>query len=504
MLSSQMSRYRGVLRLLSVNDVYSPLPNPSDGVGGWANLDTLIRRHRTPNSLLCINGDFLGGSALSEHHQGRNVISIMNQIGTDLVCIGNHEFDFGQNGLKDRMKESNFIWLGSNVREKTKNEKGEEEERLFENVQDLHQIHMTLQRVEEDNQANSTNSPSSSTATPNTPSPFPSQTTASIGLFGLCTEATPQLSWPGPDVTFRSVDEVARESIQRLKGVQPIREGEISFMQLPRTNANATHNSNGKVESTSSSSSSSSSSNSSSSSSLTFVPSDAVIAITHLPNIHDRQLARTHSSTIQLILGGHDHDAIASQENGVLIFKAGQNAEFLGVIDLEIEVTLTLAPSNHKEEHASTAPFIQASTPTPIFTRQTSVFPSWQMISNRGYPPNSTILDLIHQSIKEMEASQADEDPNEIICTIGAPAELPSGVTTLSPDVKQHLLVTKTSCVRKSTASFAHLVADAMAYHYREDGCDGAIINGGFIRGDKTYAQGAELTLRDIRSEVRL
>jgi 2',3'-cyclic-nucleotide 2'-phosphodiesterase (5'-nucleotidase family) len=86
---ARSARYVGTLRLLTINDVYSALP--VDGCGGWAMVQTLIARHRTPNSIVCINGDFLGGSALAEHHQGKNVIAIMNQLKTDLVVLGNHE-----------------------------------------------------------------------------------------------------------------------------------------------------------------------------------------------------------------------------------------------------------------------------------------------------------------------------------------------------------------------------------------------------------------------------
>ena len=51
-------------------------------------------------------------------------------------------------------------------------------------------------------------------------------------------------------------------------------------------------------------------------------------------------------------------------------------------------------------------------------------------------------------------------------------------------------------------ASFPEMVADAMAAHYSEVGCDAAIINGGFVRGDRAYGLGTALTLRDVRYEL--
>ena len=33
----------------------------------------------------------------------------------DYVCLGNHEFDHGEEELKKRIKESKFKWLNSNI-----------------------------------------------------------------------------------------------------------------------------------------------------------------------------------------------------------------------------------------------------------------------------------------------------------------------------------------------------------------------------------------------------
>ena len=36
----------------------------------------------------------------------------------DYAVLGNHEFDYGPNELKKRIKESKFKWFGTNVLEK--------------------------------------------------------------------------------------------------------------------------------------------------------------------------------------------------------------------------------------------------------------------------------------------------------------------------------------------------------------------------------------------------
>jgi 2',3'-cyclic-nucleotide 2'-phosphodiesterase (5'-nucleotidase family) len=105
-----------------------------------------------------------------------------------------------------------------------------------------------------------------------------------------------------------------------------------------------------------------------------------------------------------------------------------------------------------------------------------------------------------------MEAAQSaasgGEDPDEVVCTVGEPASLPEGVAELSEEAALSLLLTRTSAVRAGPASFPEMVADAMAAHYSEVGCDAAIINGGFVRGDRAYGLGAALTLRDVRYEL--
>lgn len=43
------------------------------------------------------------------------MIELFNLMKVDLVCLGNHEFDFGNEILKKRIRESKFDWLATNV-----------------------------------------------------------------------------------------------------------------------------------------------------------------------------------------------------------------------------------------------------------------------------------------------------------------------------------------------------------------------------------------------------
>lgn len=106
----------GTLTFLHVNDVYEIAP--VKGQGGFGPLMTLLKRERAaaPDAITTVGGDFLSPSLLSGTTRGEQMIALFNAIGVDAVTFGNHEFDFGPDTLKQRMGESKFPWIGSNVR----------------------------------------------------------------------------------------------------------------------------------------------------------------------------------------------------------------------------------------------------------------------------------------------------------------------------------------------------------------------------------------------------
>ena len=108
-------RAQAPLTILQMNDVYSTLP--VDGLGGLARVATLKRRlaaaGRTP--LLILAGDFLSSSVASSVFKGEQMIAALNAAGLDLATLGNHEFDFGDDLLIQRMHEARWQWIVSNV-----------------------------------------------------------------------------------------------------------------------------------------------------------------------------------------------------------------------------------------------------------------------------------------------------------------------------------------------------------------------------------------------------
>jgi 2',3'-cyclic-nucleotide 2'-phosphodiesterase (5'-nucleotidase family) len=113
---------------LQVNDVYEISPVSGGKSGGLARVHTLKKQYLKSNSntYLVMAGDFLSPSVYNslmyegKRIRGRQMVDVMNSAGMDLVMFGNHEFDFSENDLLDRINESEFQWIASNAFHKLK------------------------------------------------------------------------------------------------------------------------------------------------------------------------------------------------------------------------------------------------------------------------------------------------------------------------------------------------------------------------------------------------
>jgi 2',3'-cyclic-nucleotide 2'-phosphodiesterase (5'-nucleotidase family) len=108
-------RARAPLTILQINDVYSTVP--IDGAGGLARVATLKRRLSAAglSTLLVLSGDFLSPSVASSVFKGEQMVAALNAAGLDMATFGNHEFDFGADVLRQRMRESKWLWVASNL-----------------------------------------------------------------------------------------------------------------------------------------------------------------------------------------------------------------------------------------------------------------------------------------------------------------------------------------------------------------------------------------------------
>lgn len=106
--------------LLQVNDVYQFAPVDGGKSGGLARVSALRKQilAESPHTLFLLAGDTISPSVESITYKGRQMIDAWNLSGLDYATLGNHEFDFGPDVLRERMSESKFKWLAANVMDK--------------------------------------------------------------------------------------------------------------------------------------------------------------------------------------------------------------------------------------------------------------------------------------------------------------------------------------------------------------------------------------------------
>jgi 2',3'-cyclic-nucleotide 2'-phosphodiesterase (5'-nucleotidase family) len=111
----------GRITILQLNDLYDIMPVEKGKKGGLARIATLRDRiaKDSPDAVLVLAGDFLSPSTMSSVFQGSQMVATLNAAGLDLATFGNHEFDFGDPVTQQRMSESRFTWVSSNVLDPT-------------------------------------------------------------------------------------------------------------------------------------------------------------------------------------------------------------------------------------------------------------------------------------------------------------------------------------------------------------------------------------------------
>jgi 2',3'-cyclic-nucleotide 2'-phosphodiesterase (5'-nucleotidase family) len=113
------------VRILATNDFHGAFEPRRDsrGVlrGGAAYLAAEIARARSEcrapqcTALLLDGGDQFQGSPASNMGYGRPVVTLFNRLGRTASALGNHEFDWGQDTLRARMREARYPVLAANV-----------------------------------------------------------------------------------------------------------------------------------------------------------------------------------------------------------------------------------------------------------------------------------------------------------------------------------------------------------------------------------------------------
>jgi 5'-nucleotidase / UDP-sugar diphosphatase len=104
------------ITFLLTSDIYNFDAN-SDRRGGWSRLNAVVKAERAKGgTVVYVNpGDMISPSLLSGFDKGENMVALTNLAPPDIFVPGNHEFDFGPEIFRARMKELKSTLLAANL-----------------------------------------------------------------------------------------------------------------------------------------------------------------------------------------------------------------------------------------------------------------------------------------------------------------------------------------------------------------------------------------------------
>lgn len=116
------------ITILETSDVHgSIMPlnygNNEAAALGLAKVSTVIKevRKNKEHVLLIDNGDLIQGTPLTYHYVKKQtqlenpMITVLNHLNYDAAIVGNHEFNYGLEVLKNAVEASGFPWLSANI-----------------------------------------------------------------------------------------------------------------------------------------------------------------------------------------------------------------------------------------------------------------------------------------------------------------------------------------------------------------------------------------------------
>lgn len=114
------------LDLYAINDLHGKFDD-SDAQGGVDELTTYLRTSIQNNeaTILLSSGDMWQGSSESNVTHGAIITDWMNDLGFASMTLGNHEFDWGEERVKENVAIAEFPLLAINVYERDTNERAD-------------------------------------------------------------------------------------------------------------------------------------------------------------------------------------------------------------------------------------------------------------------------------------------------------------------------------------------------------------------------------------------
>ncbi len=116
----QQSQRTVEIQILGLNETHGqldPLRRNGQLAGGAGVLATYLKQEEAeiPRTLILDSGDFMQGPVISSFFEGASTVEVFNAIGVDAVAVGNHEFDYGQQVLDERIAQAQFPFLAVNI-----------------------------------------------------------------------------------------------------------------------------------------------------------------------------------------------------------------------------------------------------------------------------------------------------------------------------------------------------------------------------------------------------
>ena len=177
---------------------------------------------------------------------------------------------------------------------------------------------------------------------------------------------------------------------------------------------------------------------------------DIVVGVVQAPHSDDQKMLS--SKAFDVIISGDDHDLVVQYSGITAYVDTSTEANYLVPIDLTVNVEEKDGKRTVKWE------------------------PNFRFIDTASVTPDPETQKLV-----DGYAAELDKELNVVI-----------GKTTGPLDSRRNI-------VRTQEAAIGNLIADAMKDAV---GADIAITNGGGIRADKEYAAGADITRRDVLTEL--
>lgn len=97
--------------IIFINDQHGQIEN-------FGKLKHLIDQKKTEGEVVvACSGDMFSGNPVVDIYEpsGYPMIELLNKTGFDIAVLGNHEFDYGQDVLAERMEQAEFEWICANV-----------------------------------------------------------------------------------------------------------------------------------------------------------------------------------------------------------------------------------------------------------------------------------------------------------------------------------------------------------------------------------------------------